>query len=207
MSDETTPAEQPANETVETPTVTPEQFAELKQQFEQLSASKERILAESKEYKQKLQSLKAEREAADKEALAEAGKFEELYQKETVRAKNLENQHKELRDSMILKELRFQVAKHAPDARNLDDVLDNLKHYSEIVKVDRENLQVSGVEEAVAKLKQDKNWFFHTEKDSGMVDSRPKTSKPVDVTVDNWDSLDEVQKSQLGTDALAKFLS
>ena len=61
--------------------ISSEHLAELSERVKQLEASKERILAESKEYKSKYQNLRDEVNDKERTQLEEAGNYQELLEK------------------------------------------------------------------------------------------------------------------------------
>ena len=173
MSDEQT-------QEVEEPTVTPEQFAALAEEVKNLQASRDRILAESKEWKQKAQSLRSEKEQSEREVLEKNGEVEKLLELERNKNHELYQTQSKMQKEVLRKELNFQVAQHASDAKKgyLEDVLTNVTKMSDVVSIDQENLKIDGVAEAVALLRQRKPDLFNTGKSSGMADSRPAADIP-----------------------------
>ena len=167
--------EQP-EESAEMPEITPEQFAQLAQKVEQLEASKNRILEESKEWKSKAQTLKSEKEAAERERLEQSGEVEKLLEIERNRSHELAQAKAQMEKAALKKELHFQAARFAGDAYDVSDVIKSLPQ--ELLSLDKENLSVQGVQDAVTKLRESKPYLFKKTAASGMADSRPASQVP-----------------------------
>lgn len=159
-----------------------EQMQELAERVKQLEASKERILAESKEYKNRYQSLKNEVSEKEKETLEEAGNYQELLEKERNAKRELEAKTQQLRKQTLRSNLVSEVARYAPDAFDVADVMNNLPESNLVM--DDEALTVGGVKEAVALVKQSKPWLFDNRRTTGMVSAKPMADVPKEETLE-----------------------
>lgn len=175
MSEQNQAAEESQTE-VEQPEVTPEMVSALAQRVEQLEASKNRILEESKEWKAKAQNLKAEREATERESLEKSGEIEKLLELERNRVHELTQSQNQMQKAALKKELSYQAARFAGDAYDVDDVIKSLP--AELISLDKENLSVQGVRDAVTKLRETKPYLFKKNPNSGMADGRPSSQVP-----------------------------
>ena len=175
MSTENEAVEQPT-ETAEESQITPEMVAQLTQRVEQLETSKSRILEESKEWKSKAQNLRAEKESTEREILEKNGEVEKLLEMERNRVHELSQAQSQMQKTALKKELSYQAARFAGDAYDVDDVIKSLP--TELITLDKENLSVQGVRDAVTKLRETKPYLFKKNPSSGMADSRPASQVP-----------------------------
>lgn len=154
----------------------------LMARVEQLESTNQRILDESKDYKNKYRGL---RDSVDKDQatkLEESENWKELLDLEKNKTHSLGEQVTQFKKTSLKKELHFQVAKHASDAFDVDDVINSLP--KDLLSVDEETLSVQGVMEAVASVKDKKPHLFNTLTKTGMVTARPDGSIPKDKTMD-----------------------
>ena len=143
----------------------------LLKRVEQLEASKERILEESKQYKNKYRELRNNVETEQKQKLEESENWKELLDIEKNRAHTLNEELASTKKRVLKKELNFQVARYASDAFDVDDVINSLP--KDMIEIDQESLSVKGVDTAVSFLKEKKPYLFNTGKKPGMASSRP----------------------------------
>jgi len=164
---------------------------------EQLEQTNNRILDESKTYKEKYRQLRdgVQKEKAVK--LEEGENWKELLDIEKNKTHGLEESLNKYKKTSIKKDLQFQVAKHANNAFDVEDVIRSLPQ--DLISIDDENLTVQGVDEAVARVKEHKPYLFNSTTKHGMVNSRPE-SKPKDKTLDERinENPNEMLKEALG---------
>jgi hypothetical protein len=181
-------------QTSQEPVTNPENEALLKE-LEQLRSSNARLLAESKENKAKYKNVLQEKEEEKRRQAEEQGNHAEL-------AESLKNElHKtkaELeseRKANLAKELRYEVAKHAKGARDVEDIIDNIgKVAGGIIQIDEDSRSFNGVADAVAKVRETKPYLFDSKPVSGMVDGRPAADVPREKT---FDELTSTEKDEL----------
>jgi hypothetical protein len=77
-----------------------------------------------------------------------------------------------IKKATLKEKLKFDVASHAKDAIDINDVIQLLPR--DMIQIDEENLIVQGVDVAVEQLKKSKPHLFgNNKKGTGMVGSRP----------------------------------
>lgn len=201
MEDSTANAEAHSQEAVEekTPTLEELQEALTKQQalIDQLSSSKERILAESKDYKSKYSELRTTVEAAEKAKLEESENWKELLEREKNEKFELQEKWKNLRQQTVKANLQFKAAQLAADAWNIDDVINSMP--SDAIEIG-EDLSVAGIENAINAVREAKPYLFKQEQAASMVSSNPG-GKP---KAPDWKSLSVDEKAALFMEAELK---
>lgn len=116
------------------------------EEFNKLKASNERLLRESKEYKAKYSNTLTEAEEKER-ALAEKSKDnEKLLMLERRRLAELQNKLKSLSEATRVANIKATLAKVAPDAVDIDDLMMQPKF---------ENLLKSGIDEETNTLSED----------------------------------------------------
>jgi len=148
----------------------------LKEELDRIKATNERLLSESKDYKNKYSSLKSSVENETKKKLEDEKDWKSLLDKERDSNSQLNENLMKMKKQTLRKALDFEVAKYAKDAFDIEDVIASLDKDS--VKIDEENLSIIGVEEAVNALRAKKNYLFNSNKKPAMVDDRPGFTKP-----------------------------
>lgn len=184
-------------EQVEQPQV---DVAELMARLEKLESTNHRLLEESKTYKTKYQSVQKEKEETERERLEKEGKFQELLDLEKNTAAKLKSEMLDLKKQSLRNTLKFEVAKHATDAYSVDDVIKCLP--MDMIQMDEDELTFTGVQDAIAKLKEDKFYLFKNEKQTGMVSGRPEAVKPTQKTPEEMTS---AERMNVLRDALSKI--
>lgn len=144
----------------------------LVNELEKLKQTNERLLSESKENKTKYRALRDEVEQKQHKRLEEDEKWKELLDISKNENHQLKEQLNSLKTNTLKKAVQFEVAKYAKDAYDINDIISNLP--SDKVKIDDENLSVSGIDEAVSLLKEAKPYLFQQEAPARMVGNRPK---------------------------------
>jgi HD superfamily phosphohydrolase len=169
----------------------------LEQEKNKLESTNQRLLEESKKYKESYKAVKTEQEKAIESKLLEEKNYEELLKIERDRAKKLEEQTLSMKKSSIQKDLRFQVAQFADGAYDIEDIVSNLPR--DILSVDQENLKIENVQEAVSKVRETKPYLFNAAKSTGMMGGKPSTDLGKEPSIDEMSRSDKI-------DLLAKLL-
>jgi len=191
-----------------------EQLKEYSETLNSLKSTNERLLHESKtnaekyrkarDENQELIDFKKQKSEIERKQLEETENWKELLkmeqdEKERISKERLDYSSKaeKMASLMVDKDLKFQVGRFAPDARDVDDLIMQVKR--ENLTLDEENLTFNGVEEAIESIKQKKPWFFEEPKKAGMINSLPKVG---DVKPDSLSEMSSEQKEQLFKQAL-----
>lgn len=143
----------------------------IKSQIKKMEDSNARLLEESKGYKTKYQSLKAEVEGSEKAKLTENEQWKELNELKENEIHKLTERLKVTEKKALKKDLNFKVAAIAKDAYDVNDIIGALP--KELLNINDEDQTISGVEEAINSVRTNKPWLFNTEKKSGMTSQRP----------------------------------
>lgn len=130
----------------------------LQAEVEALRQSKDRILAESKEWKSKFQSTRTEIENQERVSMEKKGDLEGLLAKANEKIGVLENSLNEREENLLTKSIHFEVARHAPDANDVNDVINNLKVNKN--DIDLENFSVKGISEKIDDIRKGKPYLF-----------------------------------------------
>ena len=153
-----------------------EQLKQFQEKVSQLTSTNERLLTESKQNKEKYQSVKAETEREKEERLRAEGKWKEALEITENKLFEKDKSIKQVKQAALSKEINFQVAKYASNAHDLGVILNSLDR--NILSINEDDLNVSGVEDAVNKLREEKPFLFKTKVETGMVESRPNGGMP-----------------------------
>ena len=169
------------------------------ERLQQLESSNQRILDESKSWKTKYQSLRGEVEQKESKKLEESENWKELLEIEKNKAHDLSVQMNHFKKETLKQKIHFETARHAPDAFDINDVINNLPR--DILSIDEESLTVKGIDEAISVVKEKKPWLFNNKKTAGQTTSRP--------VGDNgrltYDELSKTDKDNLFMNALGNF--
>lgn len=171
----------------------------LMKRLEQLESTNQRILDESKTWKSKYQGLKTDVEKKESQKLEESENWKDLLEIEKNKSHELVEQLKHFKKETLRQKIHFEVAKHASDAFDVNDVISNLPR--DILSIDEENLAVKGIEESVSFVKEKKPWLFNNKKTHGQPSSRPvgENSRM------SYDELSKKEKDDLFIKALSNF--
>ncbi len=148
-----------------------EDISKLVEQVGILKRSVEKHVDDNRLIKSKYADLRDNVEKENESKLTEKENWKELLDIEKTKRIDLESSNKQIKTQALRKELNFQVAKHAGDAFDVDDVISALPR--DIISIDNDNLEVANVAEAVSLLKQKKPWLFDTRKSTGQIPNRP----------------------------------
>ena len=168
----------------------------LMERVERLENTNQRLLDESKSYKQKWQGLRTEVEKENVERLTEKENWKELLEIEKNRSFEMQEQLKSYKKQSLQQKIQFEVAKHANNAFDVNDVIKSLP--KEMISIDEDTLEINGVKDAVEYVKANKPYFFNSKKSTGMVSNKPQ----VDSGKKTYDDLSKQEKDALFLDAL-----
>ena len=178
VKEETQAAKTQEVESQETPKGETDLDAVMKR-LEMLEGSNERLESESKKWKSRYKELESTNEEAKRERLEQEGKWQELLELEKNKNMQAAKSMQELKRQALDKELGVQVARYAKDAIDLNDVVYAVKTMGEgIVEIDPDNMTISGVQDAIALIREKKAHFFDQGRPPGQVSSRPMSQVP-----------------------------
>lgn len=164
----------------ETPTIDVEALAK---RVEQLESSNNRLLDESKSWKEKYQGLKGNVEKENEAKLTENEQWKELLEMEKNKVHDLQSKVKNLTTTTMQRDLQYRVASLAKDAYNVDDVVTAVGK-TQMLQIDSETGSISGIEEAYNAVRSEKPYLFNTAKRSGMDAGRPEDMTPKEKSID-----------------------
>lgn len=164
--------------------------------LEQLESTNQRILDESKTWKSKYQGLKSDVEKSEAKKLEESENWKDLLEIEKNKSHELVEQLKHFKKETLKQKIHFEVAKHAPDAFDINDVISNLPR--DILAIDEDALTVKGIEEAVSLVKEKKPYMFNNKKVHTQASSRPVGEN----SRSSYDELSKKEKDELFIKAL-----
>ena len=158
--------------------------SELMAQLKRLEASNKRVVEESKSWKAKYQNVKAEVEQKETEQLQASNDFKGLYEKTLEEKQRLEEESANSKKSALETTLKYEVAKNAKDADDMDILLAAIKvKKKDLLGYDKENGQWLGVKEAIDELRTENSGLFVKDK-PGMVNGRPGAIVSKDKTIE-----------------------
>ena len=147
---------------------------------EQLESTNQRLLQDSKAYKNKAQGYRSELEKKKEESLVEKKDWDGLLAVREQKIEELNNELVNFKKTAAQKELQVQVARFAGDAHDLSDVFASLPQ--DRVAFNDNTMQFEGVAEAVKALRNQKPYLFKgTQQNVGVVTERP-TGEPKEKT-------------------------
>lgn len=149
----------------------------LMKRVEQLESSNNRLLDESKSWKEKYQSERSVREKDTEKKLTENEQWKELVEIEKNKRFELESKVKDLTTLSMQKDLKYKVASLAKDAHNVEDVVAAVSR-SGMLELDKDSGTIRGIEEAYNRIREEKPYYFDLAKKSGMSAGKPDTMIP-----------------------------
>lgn len=170
--------EQPAEEKKE---ISIDEFNALRAENEKFKGTNDRLLEESKEWKTKFQGLRNDVSEEQTAKLTNDKNWEGLLEVEKQKNFDLQKKNDDRAKKVLNSDLNFKVASFAPDAHNVNAIIDLLP--KEMLDIDEENLTVSGVEDAVSKLRETDAWAFKSDKKVGMAGNPPSRRAPREKTL------------------------
>ena len=171
----------------------------LMERLNQLESSNQRILDESKQWKTKYRGLKEEVEQKESKKLEDSENWKDLLEIEKNKAHELATQLNHFKKETLKQKIHFEVAKHAPDAFDINDVINNMPR--DILSIDEEALTVKGIDEAISLVKEKKPYLFNTKKNHGQTTQRP-VGESGRLT---YEELSKTEKDKLFVNALSNF--
>ena len=157
-----------------TTTTTPDlqsELMEVKRQLERERESKERILAESKEYKGKWQDYRDQMSAEETRQLESDKNWKALLEKERASNAEKERMMRDRDKTILRKELNYQVSRAASDANDVADIISALP--TDLIEINEADGTINGVNEAVSKLRIDKPYLFKKANAPETINTRP----------------------------------
>jgi len=162
---------------------TKEEFDKLVEDNRDLKSTNGRLLDESKTFKGKFRDMSDEFDKLKNNNLEKEGNHKELLASEREKTRRLEGDLIDTRKSVVTEKLRTEALKHAKDAHNIDMVLKVTDH-KDLLKVDQENLSVSGVEEFMKKCRETHGFLFEKGSLPPTDNIRPGKGEPKEVPTD-----------------------
>ena len=141
-----------------------------------LKSSNERLLAESKGWKEKYQFASNEKTSIEKQKLEKEGNFEQLLDQERKEKDDLSKRLRDREKSLLKTQARALLGEVAKDAHDVSDLL-RLEEVS-MLQYDEENLSVvkESVDKFVAAVREKKPWMFGEKKIPSQADGKPTQS-------------------------------
>lgn len=153
-----------------------------------LKSTNERLLNESKDHAGKYRTLRDEVSTKEKADLEQNEQWKELLDKEKNSHFELGEKYKGLRKQTLQKSLEFEIAGLAKDAFDVRDVINSMP--LDEVNIDEDNLTFGGLEEAVKKVRESKEYLFKPKDSVKMNQKMPK----YDGTPASFDNLNATEK-------------
>lgn len=150
---------------------------ELMERLERLESSNQRLLDESKSWKSKYQQTKAEIEQQETQKMQQSNDFKGLYEKAQQEINSLKATHEDERRNSLKATLKYEVAKNARDAEDVDLLISALTAKQGSLAYDKESKHWEGVESAIGELRKEKPFLFSKER-VGMANGRPADNPP-----------------------------
>ena len=148
------------------PEISEEELATLKASAEEankLKSTNQRLLEESEKNKKKAQELD-EKLKADEKAKAESeGDYKKLLDQERRDREAAEGKYKNIVSTSLNEKLKNEIYKVAPDVRNIDLVL-KVNEHRDLLKLDEDQLTVSGAKEYIEKVREEHPYLFGKKK-------------------------------------------
>lgn len=176
----------------------------LTQRLEALENSNQRLLSESKQWKNKYQSVRSEADKKEQEAMAQSNDFKGLYERSLSQIDELKNELVGEKKGKLETGLKYEVAKYGKDAEDMDILLAAVKTKKrDVVGYDTEADSWRGVDSAVDELRKSNPGLFRSSV-PGMENGRPRAAVPKEQTIE-----EKIAESPNGVleDALKALLS
>lgn len=159
------------------------ELAKERERAKALENSKARLEEESKKFKSRAQQLEEEKAQTEKAKLEEQGKLEEVLAAEREEKQKLKLKLESRTNNVLKEKFRVEVAKLAKDAHDVDAIVKFASEYGDTLQFDDESLSVSGVEDFVSKVREEKTFLFR-KKALGDDENPPKGKKEDMLTED-----------------------
>jgi len=169
--------------------------------LDQLESSNKRLLEESKAWKSKFQNVKSEVEQRETDQLKENDDFKGLYERKSQEVEDMKGELLSSRKSGLKSTLKYEVARHAKDAFDVDTVIYNLSKKSDSFAYNKEESSWEGVGEAINDLRKDQDYLFSKDKIS------METGRPAKVKEKNTEQVIDENPSAALNSLLEKMLA
>lgn len=156
----------------------------LTARMEKLEQSNTRLLDESKSWKAKYQGVKSEVEQRETEQLAASNDFKGLYEKAMGQVADLKEDLVTTKKKGLKSTLKYEVAKHAKDAIDVDDIIHNINRNPDGIAYDKDKGVWEGIGDSIAELRAKKSHLFDTGK-VRMENGRPGNIVPKEKSIDD----------------------
>jgi hypothetical protein len=153
-----------------------------REKIKSLEANKQRLIDESKGFKERAHKAEETLSDAEKAKLESNGELEKLLAKEREEKKKLLETLDNTTSSVLREKLRNEVSKFAKDAHDVDMLLKVTEH-KDVLKIDEQNLTIEGAEDFVKKARETHKFMFskktieETEDKKGGVDTKTSDEK------------------------------
>ena len=134
-------------------------FQDAQKSTEALAATKARLEDENSKIKKRAQEAESKLSEAEQKKLEDEGETSKLLLLERDRAAKLEEKLQGNTKMVLNEKLRTEVSKFAKDAHDVDMLL-RVKEHKDLLKLNEDELSISGVEEFVTKVRETHNFLF-----------------------------------------------
>lgn len=163
----------------------------------QIEKTNQRLLAESKEWKSKYQTMVDKQAEAEKENLKEKEDWKSYYEKEKTDWLTEKEKHLVFKKNTINKLLSSEILTYAPEAHDIELVKQALPRDMINAFEEDNEIKFSGIKEAVDRLKKEKAFLFKTQNVQQMASGKPA---PSNTSLNGKKSLQD-----MSTDELMKY--
>lgn len=150
--------------------------ADVDQRLKDLEASNQRLLSESKQWKEKYQTAAQQREAEERAKLEKEGDLKTVLQRVEAEKNDVLKQLNQTKGKVLRENIRTTLLKIAPDVYDVDDLV-NQPQFKDILEsgVDKESLELSMEQAKVfaQKVKETKPHLFKPANGMGINTDRP----------------------------------
>jgi hypothetical protein len=152
------------------------QTADIDQRLKELEASNQRLLSESKQWKEKYQTAAQQREAEERAKLEKEGDLKSVLQRVEQEKDQALKELSQTRGKVLRENIRTTLLKIAPDVYDVDDLV-NQPQFKDILEsgVDKDKLELSTEQAKVfaQKVKESKPHLFKPTNGMGVNTDRP----------------------------------
>ena len=159
-----------------------------------LESTNKRLLEESKANKARNKELQDRLEKIENDALIKKENYKEYNDKLLVKVQEAEEKVKNIKVKALEKALDFEIAKYAPDAYKFDMVKQALPRDMLEAIEDGDDLQVTGVKEAIEKVRTENAFLFKQKSVPAQANGKPMPS-----TTGGARSLDKLNPGELAS--------
>ena len=142
--------------------------------------SMDKIKADTKhlpKWKAKYNGVKEEVTSTKKEELEREGKLSELLELERNKSHEIQQQVAKMKRDNMKAALKYEVAKHAKDAHNIDDIVRNID--IDMIDYNEDNNSFANVDMAVDAVRKDRTYLFLGKSAPSMPSDRPSANVPM----------------------------